>query len=155
MEHPEGIPPRSAEVDLANDVAKRALDLACWAHRELGAVCSVENPDCSYLWLAAEFWRGRASGYSDARLSYCRFGASWRKDTRIRFWGAYPQELCLRCVTTSAGTTCGLPPGEHHDVLEFGGCDTWEAAAYPEQLCECSAAWFLQWTLVPDSERCL
>ena len=44
MDHPEGIPPQSEDVLYANLVAKRALELACWAHRELGAVCSVENP---------------------------------------------------------------------------------------------------------------
>ena len=53
MEHPQGIPPLTEEVKYANAVAKRALELACWANRELGAVASVENPDGSYLWAAA------------------------------------------------------------------------------------------------------
>ena len=153
MNHPEGIPPQSEDVLLANLIAKRALELACWAHRELGAVCSVENPDCSYLWLCAELWRGRASGYRDLRLSYCRFGAVWRKHTRIRFWGAYPSELALRCVTTSSGSTCGLPPGASHEVLEFGGRSTSDAAAYPAQLCTAWADWFLRWTLSSDVGR--
>ena len=154
MEHPVGIPPLSTEVVYANAVAKRALELACWAHRELGAICSLENPDSSYLWAAAELWRGRSSGYRDVRLSYCRFGTSWRKNTRLRFWGAFPRELALRCVTTSAGTTCGLQPGVNHDVLEFGGCETQEAAPYPEQLCEAWASWFDRWSLFPEPKPC-
>ena len=47
FDYPEGIPPLPDEIVYGNAVAKRALDLAAWANRELGAVSSVENPDTS------------------------------------------------------------------------------------------------------------
>jgi hypothetical protein len=117
---PLGTKPRSPMVEQANRIARRALDLASWSHRELGAVVSLENPSASYLWLAAQQRQGSPDDWHDIRLSQCMFDARWRKDTRLRCWGSVPHTLSRLCTRTADGHSCGLKVGEHHAILEFG-----------------------------------
>ena len=47
---PEGLASKTDETKEANQVARRAYQLAVWAADELGAMVSMENPRRSYLW---------------------------------------------------------------------------------------------------------
>ena len=78
-QHVAGIDPRPEEVVEANDIATKAIRLAAWAARELGAQVSVENPRASYLW---PFWDslGIQCDFEDLEFSMCRFGAAYNKE---------------------------------------------------------------------------
>ena len=55
-------------------MAKEAIHFAVWAHAELHATVTMENPDKSYLWLYGLPWFGHCRTYSDVHMSYCRYG---------------------------------------------------------------------------------
>ena len=82
-DQPAGIQPISDEVSYANEVAANALRLACWAAEELDAYVTIENPKASYLW---QYWDllGLGSQYEDVHLSMCRYGAVYKKDTKLK-----------------------------------------------------------------------
>ena len=128
----------SDEIAKANRIACHSWELARWAHRNLDAMVSIENPANSYLWqfLEREFGSAESPGdWSDTVLSMCQFGTSYRKETRLRSLGIDLTSLGRRCVLRDGWFSCGraLHPG--HDRLEFGGSSTASAARYPEALC--------------------
>ena len=84
---PRGLPtlrgPMLLKVQNGNKHASFCLQLIKLAiHRGWAYFC--ENPDTSFLWLQ-NGWQAfvKPSSRSVFRLSYCRFGTRWRKDTRV------------------------------------------------------------------------
>ena len=129
-QRPQGLLGRAAQCRSANVVARRTLDLLEYAVEELGAAASMENPRSSYMWSFLEFNDGLA--YDDFVFSPCRFGASYMKPTRVRCWGWTPTVLDDLCFKQNGAWSCGR---EQHEVLEFGGASTAQAAAYHPEVC--------------------
>ena len=130
---PAGIQPVSAKVCKANVIAKQAILFARWAAETLGATVTMGNPDFSYLWIYGTPYFGSHTKYRDTRMSYCRYGKAYKKNTRFRTWNGDFSKLNRLCTTKNGRHSCG---NEFHTHLEFGGIPTSEAAAYPVSLCE-------------------
>ena len=127
---PQGLLGKGAQCREANIVARNALNLLEYAVVELGAAASLENPRSSYLWSYLEF--DPEAAYDDYVFSPCMFGASYMKPTRVRCWGWAPAVLNDLCVKSSGAWKCGR---SEHEVLEFGGASTAQAAAYHPEVC--------------------
>jgi len=96
----------------------------------------VENPDTSQLWSRAVAW----DLYPRVRLSFCAYGALYRKNTRVAsnvFWQARPicdRRTCPACVdgrhikSAQKGPTKGKGPGDT--------CGLDELHALPRALCD-------------------
>ena len=76
----------------ATDVAMGALQLARWAHEQLEARVTLENPQASYLW---DYYRHRGyAGHNETlTLDQCCFGTAWRKATTLWCFGCKPKTL--------------------------------------------------------------
>ena len=136
-EFPQGLPRCSNETRTANLIARNTLDLVEWLARDVGAAVSVENPKTSFLWAYLDF--AEDVPYSDILFSACMFGAPYQKHTRLRCWNWLPPSLeGHQCSLTASGFSCGRTSTEGHEVLEFGGRSTADAAAYVPGLC---SAW--------------
>ena len=114
----------------ANIIARHALDVVEFAVSECGAAASFENPQGTYIWAFLDL--DPALSFTDVTFSPCLFGASYRKPTRLRCWGWRPEVLDAQCTRVGGVNACGR---EQHDVLEFGGSSTAQAAAYHEEVC--------------------
>ena len=134
--YPEGLPQCRSRTREANLIAKRAYELAGWAADELGAFVSLENPRRSYLWQYLEAFPAADSEWTDVHFSPCLHGAAYQKPTTLRCWNWRPSKLEGVCKATSEGFTCGRTREEGHEVLEFGGRRTSEAAEYAEGVCK-------------------
>ena len=137
---PQGLPSCKDKCRKANLIAKRAFELAAWAADELGALVSVENPAKSYLWLLADKFKMAETQYVDVDLDACMFGATYKKPTKLRCWNWEPSKLRKTCSAQEGVYACGRSVAQGHEVLEFGGKSTADAAAYVEGLC---AQWAL------------
>ena len=115
----------------ANIVARRAADFAVWVEDELQGRASLENPDTSYLWVYARKNFGSPKRWKDFRLSYCRYGKRYKKNTRFRAWKLNLHRLQKMCTKKGGKNTCGRP---EHEKLE-GSAKTAAAAVYPEEVC--------------------
>ena len=113
-------------------MAKQSIIFARWAHDVLGATVTFENPDRSYMWIFGLPWYGSPRTYSDARMSYCRYGRKYKKDTRFRVWGRSFMRIAKLCTRSHGKLSCGQAEHKH---LGFDGMSTAEAAAYPPALC--------------------
>ena len=138
--YPEGIPGKTQGTREANLIARRAYRLACWAADELGAKVTMENPWRSYLWTYLKKMKGAESEVVDVHLTPCMYGAPFQKPTTIRCWNWRPKQLDKYCKLVDGEFTCGRSREQGHEVLEFGGKPTGEAAEYHEGLCK---AWAL------------
>ena len=114
----------------ANRVARNTLNLVEYCVKSLGAMASMDNPSTSYLWSFLEF--DEEVEFNDVVFSPCRFGAEYRKPTRLRCWGWRPDVLDALCTRTLGRNSCGR---DQHTVLEFGSASTAQAAAYHEEVC--------------------
>ena len=129
-DRPQGLLGKGWQCKQANLIARHALDVVEFAVSECGAAASFENPLTSYMWAFLDF--DEALDFTDVTFSPCMFGATYRKPTRLRCWGWRPDVLDARCTTKDGKNACGR---ESHDVLEFGGSSTAQAAAYHEEVC--------------------
>ena len=129
-QRPQGLLGRGAQCRVANTIARRTLDLLEYAVEELGAAASMENPRSSYLWSYLDFRDDLV--FEDFVFSPCRFGASYMKPTRLRCWGWSPSVLDDLCTKQDGVWKCGR---EQHEVLEFGGGSTAQAAACHPEVC--------------------
>ncbi len=92
---------------------------------------TIENPGTSYLWPfldSQDVFAGVA--FTDVLLCMCRFGAPYRKPTRLRTFSVDLSELELGCTLRKGLWTCNRTKAQGHEVLEFGGKCISEAAAY-------------------------
>ena len=138
--HPGGLPGLAvaearSRVAEANAIALETFALAAWAHGELGAVVTLENPHTSYIWPFVEQSAVELGTYSDRVFSQCMYGTPYRKDTRLRVWGAGFHGMDRRCSSDGHHFACGRPVTEEHEKLGFGGASTSAAAAYPPGVC--------------------
>ena len=146
-EFPAGLEPVSEKVVVANRIAVAAYAFAEWAAGcELEAAVTMENPARSYLW---DFVQGEAktNNFQDIVFSQCRFGAPYKKETKLRCWNCRMDKLEKSCSLVGSTFTCGRSKEEGHVVLEFGSASTRDAAAYPEGLCR-------EWAKQVVSLRC-
>ena len=127
---PGGIAPVPQFVKDANKVATEAYDLALQAAHDWKAWVSMENPASSYLWIYLGEDHAQDEDCKDVVLSACRFGAPFKKPTRLRCWNWHPEELSKTCVLSEGRFSCGRSKSEGHEVLEFGGRSTSTAASY-------------------------
>ena len=136
-DQPGGFRPRGRKVLDGNVMAKEAINFAVWAHAELHATVTMENPDKSYLWLYGLPWFGHCHTYSDVRMSYCRYGKKYQKNTRFRVWGRSFAALERLCTKRKGKWACGNALHQH---LGWGEASTQAAAVYPHDLCRAYAA---------------
>jgi len=139
--HPAGLPriintDSRARLKEANRIAKESFSLAAWAHGELDAVVTLENPQSSYIWQFVDQSPLELGSFEDRTFSQCRYGTAYRKDTRLRIWGAGFHGMNLRCTSDGTRFSCGRTVAEGHAILGFGGESTAAAAAYPRGVCE-------------------
>ena len=137
--YPAGLPDCKGAVVDANIIALAAYDLARWAAGR-GALVSMENPRRSYLWEFLESERPQGDHGIDSYFCACMHGADYRKETTVRCWNWRPKGLCQMCVLDGDLYSCGRTKAAGHQVLEFGGRSTAEAAEYVPGVC---AAWAL------------
>ena len=104
---PGGIRPLSRATLRANLVARRAADFAVWVDEALLGKASLENPDTSYLWSYARKNFGPTKRWKDTRMSYCRFGKRYKKNTRFRSWNLNLSSLAKKCTRKGGKNTCG------------------------------------------------
>ena len=135
--HPDGIPSKVKACRIPNLVAKKCFKLARWAARILKAKVSVDNPAGSYLWAFSETLETNENydDWVDVEFDTCRFGAPYKKSTRLRCWNWRPSKLANKCTKEDDTYTCGVKVSEDHAVLGFEGLPTSEAAAYVPKLC--------------------
>jgi len=146
--YPAGTPPAGAQVLAANEIAKRVVSVP-WALADSGAVVSIEGPDRSYVWLLDCFESLLEEGWSDVRVSPCRFGAGFDRPVMLRCHGQRPDALEGLCCLAGDGVSylCGRTsphpfrgfvgpasdcPGDLHDeVIEAWTheCMTWGTGA--------------------------
>jgi hypothetical protein len=133
-DRPQGPPSCGPWCSTANKVARHSLELAEFAHGELKAVVTLENPHSSYLWgyLAPT----EMLPYRDVVYSPCALGGSLRKPTRVRCWGWYPARLQAACNVLGDSFTCGRLRSDPHPALGFGGLSTAAAASYEPSVCK-------------------
>ena len=136
--HPAGLPRCGDQVNEANKVALAACDLATWA-AERGMLVSLENPRKSYLWEFLAEERPGAGG-DDHVFCACMHGAPYQKPTTLRCWNWSPKSLVKMCVLQGGQFSCGRSQEVGHEVLEFGGRSTGEAAAYAPGVCKAWAS---------------
>lgn len=107
---PKGIPSASAKMKTkmaeGNGHAEFCRDIIDeTSHQDHGYW--FENPDKSFIWIQ-ERWEDSKDPASDSifRLSYCRFGTAWRKDTRVSTSTilAGLRMLCSCCVFRTASS---------------------------------------------------
>ena len=134
---PEGLSANMKEkVERGNSSALWILglmSLSLW----LDILLWVENPDSSFLFRLPP-WESLAATWSDRlgfwKLDYCRFGARWRKRTRIYANSVLQghRSLCTR----------------DHEHIVLRGRKSWTAVAqaYPTLVCKCIAGG-LAWSL--------
>ena len=127
---PQGLLGKGWQCRQANLIARNTLDLVEFAVAECGAVASFENPRSSYMWAFLDF--DHTLDFNDVVFSPCMFGAGYRKPTRLRCWGWRPDVLDALCTTAGGTNACGR---DSHEVLEFGGSSTAQAAAYHPEVC--------------------
>ena len=140
-EHVHGLPSLSEKdrlkVQEGNHLAQAAVKIikACL---RMNVPCGLENPSQSFLWqsryLRGVVERRNATTYD---FDFCRFGAPWRKRTRVVLWSCLPwADGHLRCK--GRRSICSVT-NKRHIVLT--GTDpqgvlwTKRAQAYPESLC--------------------
>jgi hypothetical protein len=106
---------------------------------------SLEQPDCSIMWLLAAVasWMQATGGWT-SRLSYCQFGMPWRKATRIHFSSDFGFAVLDRMCSSRQD-------GHKHEQLtgwEANAFRTSKASAYPRLLAKAWAAavdaWWVQ-----------
>ena len=134
--YPGGLPGKEAQTKEANQVARRAYKLACWAAVELGAKVTLENPRRSYLWQFVDKFTPAEADFYDLHFSPCLHGSEFQKPTTLRCWNWKPTKLEGVCTLRENVFTCGRTREEGHTVLEFGGAKTHEAAEYAEGVCK-------------------
>ena len=139
---PAGLPSLGADArrraEEANAIALACFSLAAWAHGELGAVVSLENPRSSYIWPFADQSDVEQGEWEDRSFSQCMYGTPYKKETRLRIWGPGFVGMDKRCNAAGTHFACGRTVAEGHTKLGFGGASTAAAAAYPPGVC---AAW--------------
>ena len=102
--HPGGLPSKRDNCEGPNLIVKKCFKLAIWAADTLGAKVSIENPVGSYMWAYAETLLHEdacgklpldavRSKWADVDLDTCRFGAPYKKSTRLRVWGWHPPQI--------------------------------------------------------------
>ena len=153
--YPGGLPRLSPasriRVADANLVATESFALAAWAFGELRALVTLENPHSSYLWQFMDHSDVEQGTFSDRTFSQCMYGTPYRKDTRLRVWGAGLPDMNRRCSSDGQTFTCGRTTAEGHTVLGFGGASTAAAAAYPEGVCKAWAQAIAAWAKTPTA----
>ncbi|CAE8656028.1 unnamed protein product [Polarella glacialis] len=106
---------------------------------------SLEQPDCSIMWLLAAVasWMQATGGWT-SRLSYCQFGMPLRKTTRIHFSSDFGFAVLDRMCSSRQD-------GHKHEQLngwEANAFRTSKASAYPRLLAKAWAAavdaWWVQ-----------
>ena len=102
----------------------------------MGVKVSLENPRRSYMWDFFLDRRPDAVHGQEVHFSACRFGAPYKKDTTVRCWNWVPKMLAKTCVLSDGVFSCGRSAAQGHEVLEFGGRSTHEAAEYAPGVCE-------------------
>ena len=139
--HPGGLPHLTDRIALArlteaNTIALASFSLATWAHGELKAVEALENPSSSYMWQFAEQSSIDLGTFNDRTFSQCMYGTPYRKDTRLRVWGAGFRGMDRRCASNGQHFACGISIAAGHTRLGFGGASTAAAATYPPGVCK-------------------
>ena len=119
---------------VGNTIAKAAMQLALDLQEHVARI-TIENPDGSYLWpfLRQAFPKARPH---EVVLDQCRFGAEYKKPTRLWAFNCCPFDLARRCGRKpgSDKLLCGRPASIGHVRLAFGHADTHDAAVYPPAL---------------------
>ena len=116
------------------------FNICLWAV-EKKCMVTLENPATSYLWKFLENLYGPADA-RDIVLSQCRFGTTYRKETKIICFGCNPTELDKRCGLWPPLLNtylCGTPNNVGHQRLGSGDQATRPTASYPAGLCRADA----------------
>ena len=136
-DQPGGLTAKAKSCREPNAIARKCFKLANWAARTLKAKVSIENPAGSYLWAFSETFENDVDDvqWEDVELDTCRFGAPYKKSTRLRCWNWKPTKLAKKCTKEGDTYTCGVQVSKGHAVLGFEGLPTSQAAAYVPGLC--------------------
>ena len=65
------------------------------------------------MWLFGLPWFGSPRTIKDVRMSYCRFGKKYKKDTWFRVWGNNFGQLSRLCTRTRGNNTFGNAEHKH------------------------------------------
>ena len=101
-------PDRDSAATRENRVARRMHDFAVKAARDLQAAVTLSAPAASYLWMFLDDGSMASSKYSDVVLSSCLYGASARKNIKLRCWNLATAKLSNRCVRRRGQWSCGI-----------------------------------------------
>ena len=124
---PEGLPHSLRRVQAANLLYRLSSEVFCYC-KEHGILCTVENPERSYMWETKYF--ASLSKYHlkyQAILHHCMFGSTRKKSTRLL--ATYPQvsKLAVKCN------------GQHEHAKWGRVRNKWataEEVEYPTGLCQ-------------------
>ena len=102
-----------------------------------GIPCIIENPLTSRVWLTAPMQRLLAS-FPSVVISYCAFGTSWKKPTRLLFCHVALEKLAV-CKCSVVNSVCSFSKKPHQVLSGYSKEHKrmWSAVAseYPKLLC--------------------